>query len=169
MSSRFSEAHAAPPAVLVLGVGNILFTDEGLGVRAVEHLQRHARLPGHIRLLDGGTLGMRLMPAILECDVLLVLDAVLGHSPPGSLYRLEGAHLRDSLSFKDSMHQTDLLDVLTLCEITGHRPDTVVLGMQPDDVRTLHHGLTPAVDARIPALAEAALHELRARNLIDPA
>ena len=64
--------------VLVLGVGNILFSDEAIGVRTVEHLQQCASLPGNVELMDGGTLGIRLMDAIMGCDLLIVVDAVLG-------------------------------------------------------------------------------------------
>ena len=74
--------------VLVLGVGNILFSDEAIGVRTVEHLQQCASLPGNVELMDGGTLGIRLMDAIMGCDLLIVVDAVLGGGEPGTLYRL---------------------------------------------------------------------------------
>jgi hydrogenase maturation protease len=153
------------PRVLILGVGNILFSAEGLGVRAVDYLREHAALPDRIRLLDGGTLGIRLMPDLTDCDVLLILDAVLGDGEPGSLYRLEGEELRRSLSFRDSMHQTDLVDTLILCDLAGHKPETVVFGLEPADVATLGDALTPVIRERLPALAEAALDELRRRNL----
>ena len=154
------------PRVLILGVGNILFSDEGLGVRAVDYLREHAALPDHIRLIDGGTLGIRLMSALTDCDVLLILDAVLGGDEPGSLYRLEGGDLRRSLSFRDSMHQTDLVDTLILCELAGHKPETVVFGLEPADITSLHDGPTPVIRERLPALAEAALTELRQRSLM---
>lgn len=124
--------------VLVLGVGNILFSDEAIGVRTVEHLQQCASLPGNVELMDGGTLGIRLMDAIMGCDLLIVVDAVLGGGEPGTLYRLEGEGLRESMSFRDSMHQTDLVDTLIYCDLAGHRPDAVVIGMEPS--RLPHDG-----------------------------
>ena len=129
--------------VLVLGVGNILFSDEAIGVRTVEHLQQCASLPGNVELMDGGTLGIRLMDAIMGCDLLIVVDAVLGGGEPGTLYRLEGEGLRESMSFRDSMHQTDLVDTLIYCDLAGHRPDAVVIGMEPADYHTMEIGLTP--------------------------
>ena len=129
--------------VLILGVGNILFSDEGIGVRAVEYLREHATLPDNVLLMDGGTLGMRLMDAIMDCDLLVVLDAVLGDDAPGSLYRLEGEQLRNSLSFRDSMHQLDLVDTLVFCELAGHRPRAVVVGMEPLDYQTMRPERTP--------------------------
>jgi hydrogenase maturation protease len=64
------------------------------------------------------------------------------------------------------MHQTDLVDTLMLCELAGHRPETVVLGLEPADITTLSDALTPVIEARLPALAEAALAELRQRKLM---
>ena len=146
--------------VLILGVGNILFSDEGIGVRAVEYLREHATFPDNVVLLDGGTLGMRLMDAIMDCDLLIVLDAVLGEGTPGSLYRLEGDQLRNSLSFKDSMHQLDLVDTLVFCELAGHRPKAVVVGMEPSDYQTMCPELTPVCAAQIPEMCRRALEVL---------
>ena len=151
--------------VLVLGVGNILFSDEAIGVRTVEHLQQCASLPGNVELMDGGTLGIRLMDAIMGCDLLIVVDAVLGGGEPGTLYRLEGEGLRASMSFRDSMHQTDLVDTLIYCDLAGHRPDAVVIGMEPADYHTMEIGLTPVCQARLPDLAGKVVEELRARGL----
>ena len=152
--------------VLVLGVGNILFSDEAIGVRTVEHLQQCASLPGNVELMDGGTLGIRLMDAIMGCDLLIVVDAVLGGGEPGALYRLEGEGLRESMSFRDSMHQTDLVDTLIYCDLAGHRPDAVVIGMEPADYHTMEIGLTPVCQARLPDLAGKVVEELRARGVI---
>lgn len=151
--------------ILILGVGNILLRDEGIGVRAVEYLQDQYIWPEHVRLLEGGTQGMMLMGAMQDCDLLLVLDAVLGDGPAGSLYRLKGDDLRQSLGFKDSMHQTDLVDTLICCQLNGHSPESVVLGMQPEDWHSLEVGLSPNIAARIPDLCRMALEELQKHHI----
>ncbi len=151
--------------ILVLGVGNILFTDEGIGVHTVRYLLENATFPDTVRLLDGGTLGIGLMDAIMDCDLLIVLDAVLGSQKPGSLYRLEGEDLRRSLSFKDSMHQTDLVDTLLYCELAGHRPEAVILGMEPQDYRSMGLELSPPCQAAVPGLAQKLLDELKSRGV----
>jgi hydrogenase maturation protease len=153
--------------VLILGVGNILLTDEGFGVRAVERLQQRHVWPENVRLLDGGTQGLMLMHDILECDLLVVLDIVLGGEAPGTVYLLEGEDLRKSFSFRDSMHQTDLLDTLLTCELAGHRPRAVVIGLEPLDYKTAGVGLTPQTEARLPEFCAKALAEL-ARRGIEP-
>jgi hydrogenase maturation protease len=141
-------------------VGNILFTDEGIGVRAVQYLEEHYRFPEQITLLDGGTLGMGLMSALMDSDLVLILDAVLGGEAPGSLYRLTGEDLRKSVSFRDSMHQTDLVDTLIFCELAGHRPEAVVLGMEPFDYQSMAMELSPIATESLPRLATLALDEL---------
>ena len=100
------------------------------------------------------------------CNLLIVVDAVLGGGEPGTLYRLEGEGLRESMSFRDSMHQTDLVDTLIYCDLAGHRPDAVVIGMEPADYHTMEIGLTPVCQARLPDLAGKVVEELRARGVI---
>ena len=152
----------AAKKILVLGVGNILYTDEGVGVRLVEKLQREYDFSENVTLLDGGTLGMRLMEPLLECDLALVLDAVLGGQDPGTVYRLTGDDLRKSLAFKDSMHQTDLVDTLIYCDLIGTRPDCVVIGVEPFDYQTMSVDISPGLAERLDAMAAFALREIEA-------
>ncbi|WP_165174831.1 HyaD/HybD family hydrogenase maturation endopeptidase [Desulfovibrio sp. ZJ369] len=151
--------------VLILGVGNILLTDEGFGVRAVEYLEEHFTWPAQVRLMDGGTQGLMLMSEILDCGLLVVLDVVLGPEKPGTVYLLEGEDLRKSLSFRDSMHQTDLLDTLITCELAGHRPNALVIGMQPFEYHTMHVGLSPEAQALLPQFCRKAVEELARRGI----
>lgn len=151
--------------ILILGVGNILFTDEGIGVRALEWLREHFDFPEHVTLIDGGTLGMGLMDALLHCDRVYVLDAVLGGGAPGTVYRLADNDLRKSMSFRDSLHQTDLVDTLIYCDILGHRPEGVVYGMEPFDYHTMAVGLSPVCEQALPTLAERILEELRSLGM----
>lgn len=146
--------------ILVLGVGNLLFTDEGIGVCAVDELERLYDVSDNVTIMEGGTLGTRLMDPIMNCDLLIVLDAVLGDGPPGSIYRLTGDDLRKSMAFKDSMHQTDLVDTLIMCEIVGHRPDAVIIGMEPSDYHTMHVGISEVAKERQAALIGFALEEV---------
>ncbi len=149
-----------PEGILVLGVGNILYTDEGSGVRLVESIERDYDFSDNVTLMDGGTLGTRLMDYIMRCEKLIVVDAVLGGDEPGSIYRLTGDDLRKSLAFKNSMHQTDLVDTLIFCEIAGHRPEAVVIGIEPFDYESLAVELSDVVAARLPKLAEIVIQEI---------
>lgn len=147
--------------ILVLGVGNILFTDEGIGVRCIEEMQAKFTFSGNVTLMDGGTLGTRLMGPILEADYLIVCDAVLCDDKPGSVYRLLGEDLRKSLAFRDSMHQTDLVDTLGMCEIVGNRPEAVVIGMEPFDYHSMALELSPTALSSMPVMIESVITEIR--------
>jgi len=134
--------------------------DEGIGVRAVDELIRLYDFSDNVTLMDGGTLGTRLMDPIMNCEMLIVIDAVLGDGPAGSIYRLTGDDLRKSLAFKDSMHQTDLVDTLIMCEIVGNRPEAVIIGMEPHDYHTMALELSPAAKERQEALMGFVLEEI---------
>ena len=152
------------PRILLLGVGNILYSDEGIGVHAVQYLEERYTFSENVTLMDGGVMGKLLMPPILECDRLIVMDAVLGDHAPGTMYRLEDDALRKSLGFRDSQHQVDLEDVLVSCNMLGNRPQAVVIGMEPADYTTMHMELTPACKEKLPTFIEHALNELRAQG-----
>jgi hydrogenase maturation protease len=146
--------------ILVLGVGNILYTDEGVGVRCVEWLQERYEFPEHVQLVDGGTLGMRLMDFIMNTDYLIVVDAVLGGDEPGSIYRFTGDDLRKSIAFKDSLHQTDLVDTLIYCELLGNRPEAVIIGIEPTDYETMATEVSETSAKRLPLMAGQVLKEI---------
>ncbi len=146
--------------ILVLGVGNVLYTDEGIGVRMIERLEREYSFSDNVTLMDGGTLGMKLMDAIINSDSLIVVDAVLGDSPPGSVYRLTGEDLRKSLAFNDSMHQTDLVDTLVYCDLLGNRPEAVIVGMEPFDYQTMATDLSESSIQNSGTMITAILQEI---------
>lgn len=151
--------------ILVLGVGNILYTDEGFGVRVVEELEQRYEFSSNVELMDGGTLGTKLMGPIMEADALVIVDIVLNDGKPGDIHRLLGSDLSKSLAFKNSMHQTDLLDVLANCKLVGQcpEPDQVVLvGVEPEDYETMSTELSQALEGRLPEVLETVLKEIKA-------
>lgn len=148
------------PRILVMGVGNILFTDEGLGVRVIEALEEKYTFSENVELFDGGTLGMRLMDPIMNSDYLIVVDAVLGDGEPGDVYRLTDDDLRKSLAFKNSMHQTDLVDTLIYCDIAGNRPEAVVVGVEPYDFQTMAVELSGTIQEKLPSILEKVVGEI---------
>jgi len=148
--------------ILVLGVGNILFTDEGIGVRCIETLLSQYSFSPNVTLMDGGTLGTKLMGPILESDFLIVCDAVLCDDKPGSVYRLIGDDLRKSLAFRDSMHQTDLVDTLGMCELVGNRPEAIVIGMEPFDYHSMGLELSDGALKSMPVMMDSVIKEILA-------
>jgi hydrogenase maturation protease len=148
------------PHITVLGLGNILLRDEGLGVRVVERLSERYEFDENVELLDGGVLGMRLIGIVSACDVLIVTDAICNGGQPGTLYRLEGDQVPRRVLAKHSLHQLDFPEVLALCETIDHRPETIILGMEPEDMSTMDVALTPTVAERLDRLGAMVLTEL---------
>ncbi len=149
---------AGDPNILILGIGNILWADEGFGVRAVETLQRHYRFPGNVRLMDGGTQGIYLVQEIREADVLVVFDAVDYGLPAGTLKRVQGAEVPKFLGCKKvSLHQTGFQEVLALAEMLGDYPEHLLLvGVQPAMLEDYGGSLRPEIKAMIqPAIDQA--------------
>lgn len=146
--------------ITVLGLGNILLRDEGLGVRVVERLGERYEFDDNVELLDGGVLGMRLMGIVASCDVLIVADAICNGEEPGTLYRLAGDQVPRRVLAKHSLHQLDFPEVLALCETIDHQPETVVLGMEPEDMATMDVELTPTVAGQLDRLGDMVLAEL---------
>jgi hydrogenase maturation protease len=147
--------------LLILGLGNVLCGDDGLGVAAVAEIQRRYFLSPSVRVLDGGTLGLTLLGYVgLAQDVLLV-DAVRADAPPGTLVRLEGDEVAPAARERLSVHQigvADLLDGLRLLEAVPRR--LLLLGLVP---RTLELGLerSPEVERQLPALVREVIAEAK--------
>jgi hydrogenase maturation protease len=147
--------------IVVLGVGNTLLKDEGIGVRVAEEFQRRYELPENVRVVDGGTQGLWLMATIQESDHLIVVDAVLGGGPPGSLYRLERDDLPKGLRAKQSAHDSDLVEALNMCRLIGVAPKSVVvIGIEPEDIQPFGLELTETVAAKMEDLISRVLEEL---------
>lgn len=146
--------------IILLGVGNILFRDEGVGIRVIEAMQERYAFPENVELIDGGVLGLNLLGVLTGADELIVIDAVRNGGPPGTLYRLEGEDVPRRILAKNSLHQVDLLESLTCSRVLEKSPATVILGVEPADIENLGLELTPAVRARVDDLVGMALREL---------
>jgi hydrogenase maturation protease len=149
-----------PTKCVVLGLGNTLHSDDGVGPQAIQRLRNDARVSEDTTtLIEGGTLGLELLTYIWDCSYLLVLDAVDIGQPPGTLVRLSSQELQ-TLPGKGSVHQLGVADLLVALRVLARRQPTVVLlGVQP---ATTDWGteLSPAVEATIGSLVEAAVAEL---------
>ncbi|HUY98962.1 MAG TPA: HyaD/HybD family hydrogenase maturation endopeptidase [Thermomicrobiaceae bacterium] len=146
--------------IVVLGLGNLILSDEGLGVRAAHRLLADPRLPAGVEVIDGGTLGLELLSMAAGARRMLVLDAVDVEGEPGAFFRFDHDKLRD-LARGSTAHQLGVADLLAALRMMGQEPDEVVLlGLQPE---SLHLGteLTPAVAASLDGLVDAAVSELR--------
>lgn len=157
------------PGTTVLGIGNPIMGDDGIGIAVLAELMATG-LEQPVEFIDGGTIGMSLLPAVEDAGSLLVLDAVTGSGPPGTLVHLVGDQLPRLIRGKISQHQVGLLDVLAGARLRGTEPDRLaVVGLVPGDV-SLRVGLSPEVAAAIgsaTALARQVLRQWWAQDATD--
>lgn len=157
------------PATLVLGLGNILLSDEGVGVRAVEALVEQVQLPPDVEVLDGGTSGMDLLDQIAGRAHLIVVDAVKTGRSPASVVRLAGDDVPAFFSSRISPHQLGLSDVLAVLRLMDAAPQSVtVIGVEPVCL-DLSLELSPAVAVRLPDVIALIRAEMaRVEGPLDP-
>jgi hydrogenase maturation protease len=144
---------------MVLGLGNLVHSDDGVGVHAIHQLQRDVRVPAGVALLDGGTQGLGLIPHISGFSRLLVIDAVHAGEPPGTLLRFTGNSLQ-GLPGKATVHQLGFADLMVAMQLLGDSPEeVVVVGIEPV---TTEWGaeLTRPVLETLPFLLDAVIEQL---------
>ena len=147
--------------ILVLGIGNVLLTDEGVGVRALNELQRRYTFPENVELLDGGTAGIELLRHIRNRDYLIIIDAMRFDQDPGTVSRVEGKDVPAAFLTRISPHQLGLSDLLAAAMLTDELPKNLVLfGVEPEDL-DIGLDLTNTVEASLEKLYGAIIDELR--------
>lgn len=147
----------------MLGIGNLLWADEGFGVRCAETLTAGWRLPDPVRVMDGGTQGLYLLPYVQAARRLILFDAVDYGLEPGTLKLVEDDQVPRFMGVKKmSLHQTGFQEVIAAAELTAQCPERMLLiGVQPDQLDDYGGSLTPQVRARIPQAVQLAVERLR--------
>jgi hydrogenase maturation protease len=147
--------------ILILGIGNVLLTDEGIGVRALKELERRFTFPDNVELLDGGTAGIELLRHIRLRDYLIIIDAMKCDQEPGTVFRVEGADVPAAFRTRISPHQLGLSDLLAAAMLTDELPKNLVLfGVEPESI-DIGLDLTDTVEASVEKLVSAVADELR--------
>ena len=127
--------------VLVLGLGNVVCTDDGAGIAAIHKLLREYDMPEGVLALDGGTLGLSLLPLVDNADQVILVDAIKADGPPGTQVRIEGEEVAPAVYERLSPHQIGVADLLAGASLLDR---------------------TPAVEASIPELVDRVVQELTA-------
>ncbi len=146
--------------IMVIGVGNVLFKDEGFGIHVVKRMEQMYEFPENVTLVDGGVLGVHLLGIISRPDHLIVVDVIRNGGKPGDMYRIEQKDIPERIRAKNSVHQVDFLEALTLCQAMDHQPETVILGVEPEDIETLSMALTETTENKVGPVMDLVLAEL---------
>jgi len=145
--------------ILLLGIGNVLFGDEGIGVHFVNYIGRKYRFdtPHQIDIVDGGTLAQRLIPIIVEYDRLIIVDTI--NAPgveAGELYFFDFDAIPGDVDWQGSAHEVEMLQTLRMMDLVGDRPPTMIMGVVPTVIELTEFSLSENV-ARAVDLMEATL------------
>lgn len=149
---------------VLLGIGNVLWADEGFGPKVVERLRECAAPPPGVELVDGGTQGLYLLPLVQDAARMIVFDAVDFGKPPGTLVVLRDDDIPAFFGQRPlSLHQTGFTDVLAAAALTGRLPRAITLiGVQYENIDTWGGALSPSVTAALDPAIASGLRELQA-------
>lgn len=145
--------------LLILGLGNVLLEDDGVGSAAVRALLDRYVPPQEVKVFDGGTLGLSLLPYVDAADAVILVDAVKADAPPGTCVRIDGEDVVPAVATRLSPHQIGVADLLDGARWLDRSPKTLILlGLVPQSME-LAVGLTPRVHAALPDLVERVVGE----------
>lgn len=153
--------------ILILGVGNILISDDGFGVRAIEYLLEKYQWPDNVNLVDGGTRGLLLMSEIMECDLAVILDIFTNEHKAGTCYCFSDKDMEKGSFTGRTAHQTGISDILLCCELAGHKPETLIMAFEPFDCQTVSAELSPEARRLLPKFCEKLVNELKNRGITN--
>lgn len=143
--------------ITVMGIGNPLVRDEGVGIRVIETMMSSLEFPENVTLIDAGTMGMGILNLFQQCDYMLIIDAVDGTGEPaGTVVRMSPEDIAPN-QIKHSMHDMRFIDVLEAAMLMGHEPKADCIGVQVLDMNAVDIGLTEVVESAVPAAVQAAL------------
>ena len=145
--------------ILILGLGNILLGDEGVGVRVIEQLLSRP-LPDEIEVIDGGTAGYELINFFEGKEKVIIVDAVKTNDTPGSVYKLDLALVQEDETVQLSLHQIGLKNVFKMASLMDLNPEVTLVGIVPKDYQDYNIGLSDEVEKAIPLAIETVLKEI---------
>ena len=146
--------------IALLGVGNILLRDEGIGVKVVKELENQFSFPSNVVLIDGGTAGHHLVNIVADFDTIIVVDAVQGGESPGTIYRFSLEQIPFEVNTHLSVHQVGVLEALNQVKLLGKKQNVIFVGIEPEDISPWGMELSQIISGKIPELIRLVLEEL---------
>ena len=151
--------------IVVLGLGNILLRDEGVGVRVIEELQKRYDFSPPVKMIDGGTAGFGLVTEIEGCKKLLVVDAVKAGNEPGTVYKFRRNDITVQIPQTLSVHDLGFYEALEHWKMLGIDPEVIFFGIEPEDMSSWGFDLTPCIQDKMPKLVNLIIEELKTEGI----
>jgi hydrogenase maturation protease len=134
---------------IVIGVGNMLFKDEGIGIYAAEYIKQNYKFDDEsLEIIDGGTLGFKLMTYFQEYDNVIILDTVSIEDTVGEIYRLPSEILLGLGNYRKTAHEVEIVEMLEIVSVLDSHADVTIIGIIPEDIISVGIGLTQTMENR---------------------
>lgn len=150
---------------IIIGVGNMLFKDEGVGIYASEFLKQNYSFEGDIEIIDGGTLGFKLMTYFQEYENVIILDTVSIEDKPGEIYRLPSEVLLGLGSYRKTAHEVEIVEMLEIVSALNSHANVTILGIVPEDIMSVGIGLTKIMENRFEEFIAHAVKEIESLDI----
>lgn len=144
----------------IVGVGTIIYQDEGVGVYASKYLEQNYKFFDDVTLVDGGVLGFQLMTYYQDYDKVLILDTITMNDEVGSIYNMPGEELLGLGSYKQTAHEVEIVEMLEICSLLEKMADVSIIGIVPEDIISVNVGLTSSIKTKFSDFINATLQEL---------
>ncbi|ADG93021.1 hydrogenase maturation protease [Arcobacter nitrofigilis DSM 7299] len=145
---------------IVIGVGNLLFKDEGVGILAAKYLEENYKFEGDIEIIDGGTLGFKLMTYFQEYDNVIILDTVSIEDKVGDIYRLPSDVLLGLGQYRKTAHEVEIVEMLEICSVLDKHAEVTIIGIIPEDIISVQIGLTKTIEDKFMGLINQAITDI---------
>lgn len=146
--------------IALVGVGTIIFQDEGIGVYAAKYMESNYTFDGDITIVDGGVLGFKLMTYYQEYDKVVIMDTITMNDEIGSIYNLPAEELLGLGSYKQTAHEVEIVEMLEICSLLEQMADVNIIGIVPEDILSVNVGLSDTMKGQFDAFVQAGLNEL---------
>lgn len=148
------------PTIALIGIGNILFSDEGVGCFASSFIDANYTFNSAVDIIDGGTLGYRLMDYYTQYDEVIIIDTISANAACGTIYSVPADELLGLGNYKQTAHEVEVVQMLEICSILGSVANVTVVGIVPQNIECTFIGLTPQVDKNFDKLIDTVLKKL---------
>jgi hydrogenase maturation protease len=152
--------------VAVVGIGNILFTDEGVGVYAGKFLEENYDFDPAVDIVDGGTLGFKLMSYYQTYDKVVILDTISIEDSPGTVYNVPAHELMALGTYRNTAHEVEVVEMLEICSLLEKIAEVNVIGIVPEDIESVGIGMSRSMHRHFPIFVKAALQELERAGIV---
>lgn len=145
---------------IVIGVGNLLFKDEGVGIYASKYIEENYKFEGNLEIIDGGTLGFKLMSYFQDYDNVIILDTVSIEDKVGGIYRLPSDVLLGLGNYRKTAHEVEIVEMLEICSVLKKHAQVTIIGIIPQDIEKVEIGLTNEIEQAFEGFINTAITEI---------